>query len=67
MLEGSRGPYKIDWIIQRRDNIEKYALRSFDLIERCCYREFTRVIKSYRNFPFEFFTVKEIIRKSIEK
>ncbi len=30
MLEASRGPYKIAWIIECMDDIERCILRSFD-------------------------------------
>ena len=50
MLEASRGPYKIAWIIERMDdNIEKCTLRSFDPIGVLLWRVYQSLHRLHRN------------------
>ncbi len=49
MLEASRGPYKIAWIIQRKDDIEKCTSRSFDPIGVILWRVYQSLHRLHQN------------------
>ncbi len=49
MLEASRGPYKIAWIIQCKDDIEKCTSRSFDPIGVILWRVYQSLHRLHQN------------------
>ena len=49
MIEASRGLYKIAWIIEYMDDIEKCTLRSFDPIGVLLWRVYQSLHRLHRN------------------
>ncbi len=49
MLEASRGPYKIAWIIQCKDDIEKCTSRSFNPIGVILWRVYQSLHRLNQN------------------